>query len=89
MGADIPPQEPTDVSEDFEIMPCNWDSLVAFLRCETQWRVAATMAGVIWLGLDYDAVDVVLHRTAAPDAVFFDLQVMEAAALEVLGEERS
>ncbi|MDR5655410.1 DUF1799 domain-containing protein [Ruixingdingia sedimenti] len=69
-------------------MPVNWSSVCAFLACETQWRAVATLAGVIWLGLDYPAVDVVLRRQGAPDAVFADLQIMEAAALEVFAEDQ-
>lgn len=77
--------------EGFEVLPENWTSLCTFLACETQWRVAATMASVLWLGLDYQAVDVVLRRLGieASDAVFADLQVMEDAALSVFAEARS
>lgn len=66
----------------------NWPAVTAFLGVATQWRVVARgMAGVLqWLGLDYAAVDVALRRLGAPDAVFADLQVMEAAALETFGE---
>lgn len=80
-----------DTDEGFEVHPANWASLRAFLDCETQWRVAATMAGMFWLGLDYVAVDVVLRRSkyADPDAVLADLQVMEGAALKVFGESET
>jgi len=72
-------------------MPANWDSVIAFLNCETQWVVVVSMVGLIWWGLDYQAVDIVLRRTrvADADAVFADLQLMEGAALEVLGEVQS
>lgn len=92
MGADIPPETPSeDETEEFVVMPCNWDSVCTFLNCETQWVVAVSMAGLIWWGLDYKAVDVVLRRTkvADADAVFADLQLMEGAALDVLGEVQS
>ncbi|WP_323041579.1 DUF1799 domain-containing protein [Gemmobacter sp.] len=71
--------------ECVEVLPVNWPSVLAFLACETQWRTAGTLAGLIWLGLDYPAVDVVLRRVA-PEADFRDLQVMERGALEVFGE---
>lgn len=71
-------------AEAIEIMASNRDSMLGFLAVETQWRVAAGMAGLIWLGLDYSAVDVAMRRQALPDAVFADLQTMEAAALPVL-----
>ena len=89
MGAGCPAGTITDPDEDaFEVWSVNWDSLTAFLACETQWRAAATMAGLFWLGLDYAAVDVVLRRLAAPDAVFADLRVMERAALAAFAEAR-
>lgn len=67
-------------------MEANWQSLITWLACETQWRVAATMAGLIWLGLDYAAVDVVLRRSEAADAIFADLRLMEREALDVFME---
>lgn len=67
-------------------MPANWDSLRAFLAVETQWRVTATFSALIWLGLDYVAVDLVLRRRNAPDAVFADIQIMESEALAAFNE---
>lgn len=74
--------------EAFEVYRANADALDAWLACKTQWRCAAGMGGMVWLGLDYGAVDVVLRRSkfADPDAVFADLQIMEGAALVVFGE---
>lgn len=87
MGAPVPPAAPV-ADDTFEVMTVNWQSLLAFLACETQWRVALGMAGAVWLGLDYAGVDVVLrHRSLNdPDRVFADLQIMESAALAVLAE---
>lgn len=78
-------------SEAFEVMLANAGAVEAFLACETQWRVAAGMGGLTWLGLDYGAVDVVLRRTGLedPDRVFRDLQVMESAALSVFWEAKT
>ena len=82
------PDQPPAPDEAFEVLPPNADALDAWLTCQTQWRVAVGMGGMVWLGLDYSAVDVVLRRMklADPDAVMADLQVMEGAALKVLGE---
>ncbi len=46
------------------------------------------MAGLVWLGLDYAAVDIVLRRsgTENADEVFGDLMLMEEAALAALWE---
>ncbi|KAB2687520.1 DUF1799 domain-containing protein [Brucella tritici] len=72
--------------ETVEIMPVNHDSFDAFLACQTQWRVAATMAGLFWQGLDYPAVRLVLDDIEAPRHVFADIRVMEAEALPILNE---
>lgn len=69
-------------------MRSNADSLDAWLGCDSQWRIAAGMGGLIWLGLDYAGVEIVLRRSRLmdPDAVFRDLQIMEGEALKVLSE---
>lgn len=67
------------------VAACNWQSLMAFLDCDTQWRVAGVgMAGMLWIGLDYTACDIVFRRKGYPDPVFQDLRVMEEAALPIL-----
>jgi hypothetical protein len=68
------------------IMPCNWPSFLAFLECSTQWRVAATMAGLFWVGLDYGACKAVLEDQAADRHVFADIRHMEREALPILNE---
>lgn len=85
VAVDVPPD-----SEDFEIMKDNADTMRAWLASATQWRAAVGMAGIVWLGLDYPAVDVVLARGAFsdPDAVFADLQLMEDEALATFAEAR-
>lgn len=85
MGAAVASAPSSPAAEAFEIMPANWTSIVAFLACETQWRAAVGMAGLVWLGLDYAGVDVVLRRLGS-DAAFEDLRRMEAAALRTFGE---
>lgn len=75
--------------EAFEVHPANWKSVCAFLGCQTQWQGLATMAGVVWLGLNYPGVEVYLRRTGGDDAVFADLQVMELEALTVFDEGAS
>ena len=91
MGAEVPAQETCSDKDagGFEVLPSNWKSVCAFLACETQWRVVTSMAGLIWLGLDYQGVDVVLRRSSADEAVFADIQIMESEALVVFGEAQS
>lgn len=87
LGVELPAgMAPARAAEGFEVLPQAWDALRAFLDCETQWRVAAGFGGVIWLGLDYAAVEIVLRRKRLADGVFDDLQVMERAALDVFSE---
>lgn len=69
-------------------MPANWTSLTTFIACQTQWVAELGMAGLIWIGMDYPGVDVVLRRSRIedPDAVFADIQIMEGEALDVFAE---
>lgn len=67
-----------------EIMPTAWNSFMAFLSCQTQWRVAVGVSGILWLGLDYTACKHVLTDIEAAAGTFADLRVMEAAALPIL-----
>ena len=63
----------------------NWDSLLAFLKLETQWRFAAGLK-LVRLGLDYAAVDVVLRRMCDAAGLFDDVRTMESAALGAFAE---
>ena len=53
-----------------------------YLGCGTQWRIAVGMAGILWLGLDYQGVELVIRRYRVPkkrqDGVFAEVQVLEA-----------
>ncbi|WP_286202974.1 DUF1799 domain-containing protein [Rhizobium lusitanum] len=64
----------------------NWQSLAAFMACGTQWNVVGTFASLVWIGLNYVAVDIVLRRHGYPDSVFADLQVMEKEAIATFVE---
>jgi hypothetical protein len=65
----------------------NWQSLLAFLDVATQWRTQIAPSGaIVWFGLDYVALDIVLRRRRAGDDVFDDVMEMERAALKVLSE---
>lgn len=74
------------VEDDIQIMASAWDSYIALRACETQWRVAVGLAGLIWLGLDYPACKLVLDDISAPAHIFADLRYMEGVALRVLNE---
>lgn len=64
----------------------NWLSIRAFLDCETQWRVTASLAGLIWIGLDYSACKDRLGRRWRDRNLRRDLGVIEDEALKVLNE---
>ncbi|MDO6967021.1 DUF1799 domain-containing protein [Rhizobium alvei] len=87
-GLQIPrkPQTRDEETDRMPIHPANWPSLIAFLGCETQWRVSGTMAGLFWLGLDYSAVDVIARLESWSKDIWENVRVMEAAALPVLNE---
>lgn len=67
----------------FEVWQVNWKSVVSFLQLDTQWRVAGTPAGLIWIGLDYTAAGAALGRKRLRRRLD-DLRVMEAEALSML-----
>ncbi|WP_026784212.1 DUF1799 domain-containing protein [Pleomorphomonas koreensis] len=69
-----------------EIHPANEPAIAAWLECETSWRTAATMAGLIYIGLDYVACRLVLDDLGSPKGTFADLRHMERAALPLLNK---
>lgn len=66
----------------------NWNSVLFFFACATQWLVAG-MGG--YTGLNYPGVEAVMNikgiRQKARFALFDDIQTMEFAALEVLNSK--
>lgn len=84
--------EITAAAEDeaFEVWSVNWKSLLTFLETETQWRVAAGFAGLIWLGLDYASVRPLMEDAdgRVDQVLFADLRAMERAALPILNAPR-
>lgn len=85
-----------EIREDiFEVWDMNVHSFWTFLDLATQWNAIGTMAGIIWLGLDYTAALAVLEarphsikRQYPTLQVMDDLRVMEAEALEIRNEPR-
>ncbi|OYW34199.1 MAG: hypothetical protein B7Y12_02190 [Rhizobiales bacterium 24-66-13] len=80
---------PPDAAETrIEVWDCNWSTFRLFDACATQWRVVGGF-GVMWIGLDYAAVEIVQRRLHLDDADFADLQAMEVEALMILNGGRS
>ena len=85
-GIRLPAAPPPD-GATFEVWEENWDTVLMFLRMQTQWNT--TMAG--YLGLKYDVLlmsgglfDLYCIKDRA--AMLEDLQVMESAALSELSK---
>lgn len=73
--------------EHFEVWEENWETVVMFLRMQTQWAV--TMGG--YVGLKYEVLLgasglMSLYDVSNPREMLEDLQVMEAAALAELNK---
>ncbi|MGO8313432.1 hypothetical protein ACC827_24445 [Rhizobium ruizarguesonis] len=69
------------------IASANWSSLMAFLACDTQWRVAGSLAGFMWIGLDWAGCAARLVFSNPTEQTFKDMGVLEDAALAVLNSE--
>ena len=79
--------EPEDFEgEEFEVWPENWPSFEFFCAMQTQWNIG--MSGAT--GLNYLVAFAFLDRMkidkSEADILFFDLQVMERAALQEMSE---
>ena len=77
-----------------EIWEENWDTLMVFLACQTQWKkeIPAMSGQILWHGLEYPAVEVVLRlkgfKGKMAMEIFEGIQVMEAAALPILNKPK-
>lgn len=71
-----------------EVWPDNWPAVELFLKLLTQWRTGP--GGII--GLDYNVALAFIARknleNEAFDALFDDLRILEAAALETIEENK-
>lgn len=74
--------------EPFEL----WEECVpaaeVFWLCRRQWRYGVGLSRVVYLGLDFSAVDVAMRRLEVPIArqreVMLQLRIMEDEAVAVL-----
>lgn len=81
----IDPAEQRTQIEDYELWPEHGLAWKVFRRSGTQWRKTAGVQRVVWEGLDYAGVEVVMRRCGVPEAqadeVFEQLQVLEDETL--------
>lgn len=82
MGVVLP--EPEKANENFEVWDENWDIVMMFMRLQTQWNVV--MGG--FTGLRYEVLRWLcdLYSVEDPKAMLEGIQIMEAAALQVLND---
>jgi hypothetical protein len=88
----IPPAQQLDRPTDYDLWPEHWMVWEVYLGCRTQWRKSVVTVGMgrqmlIWDGLDYGAVEVVMNRYEVPQEqrseVFAQLQVLEQETLVI------
>ena len=74
-------------ARDCEVWEENWETVMVFLRMQTQWNVS--MAGLT--GLNYSALDYVcrLYSVKDPVSLFEGIQVMEVAVLACLNKRKT
>ena len=70
----------------FEVADINWEAVMVYQRCSTQWRVG--MAGAT--GLDYPALESVMRMTRVQDQAdcLERVQVIEFETLAAWAERR-
>lgn len=76
-----------NTEEHYEVWEENWESLMMFLRMQTQWNVAMTS----FIGLKYEVLFganglMRLYDIENPRDLLEDIQVMEAEALKELNK---
>lgn len=79
----------TEVEDEFEVWPDNYQAVSTFIELQTQWRVSGMGSAT---GLDYVAAlavirELELEKDEARE-LFADIRVMEAAALEQMAYDR-
>lgn len=80
-----------EADPDFEIHEDNLESMGAFQACNNRWRWMMVGIKAIRIGLDMQAVRLVLWGLKLKDArqVFNDIRLMEDAALEAINTEEA
>jgi hypothetical protein len=76
----------------FRVWPEHWHALIVLQAMQTQWRAVAGMSRVLWTGMDYAALPVVVkaisqavprrHRQK-PAVLLRQLRIMEAAEMNI------
>lgn len=83
-------QKPDRVPE-FALWPENWRAIQLLDAMSTQWRSLVGTASILWLGMDYAALDAVEKRIAKhpeaedpePSVLFNQLRLVEQVAIQI------
>ena len=82
-------EEQPEEKEDFEVFEENWDIVMMFLRCQTQWNT--TFGGVVGLKYEILLLDGGLFDLYHVDnriEMLEGLQLMESVAMQELNKEK-
>ena len=76
------------MKDEFEVWDCNWETVLVFIKMQTQWQVS--MSG--YVGLKYEVLLMAgglfdLYNIEDRFDVLEGLQLMEVAALKELNKE--
>jgi len=85
-GIEVP--KSPEVKDEFEVWDCNWETVLVFIKMQTQWQVS--MSG--YVGLKYEVLLMAgglfdLYNIEDRFDVLEGLQLMEVAALKELNKE--
>tara|TARA_B100000902_G_scaffold31110_1_gene37292 strand:+ start:653 stop:943 length:291 start_codon:yes stop_codon:yes gene_type:complete len=85
-GIEIP--KGPEQKDEFEVWDCNWETVLVFIKMQTQWQVS--MSG--YVGLKYEVLLMAgglfdLYNIEDRFDVLEGLQLMEVAALKELNKE--
>ncbi|BBL75574.1 DUF1799 domain-containing protein [Methylomagnum ishizawai] len=79
-------------SPDFQVLPENWDTVMAFIECRHDWRRELPAFGTewIWHGLDKPACECIIrnlgHKEDKAREIFQGILIMQEAALPLLNK---
>lgn len=88
----LPKARQKTAPSDYELWPEHALVWSVYLGCGTQWVKTVGWAGVIWEGLNYQGVEVVMRRYKVPaeqeEEVFLQLQVLEDETVRIRNKPR-
>lgn len=78
---------------DLLVWPNNREAYDVFLAIRTQWRTASSLAGIFYVGLDYNTLPIIWQAKHIPmerqGELFDALRVIEYGAVSAMNERRA